>query len=69
MMNLLKIKFFFSPVPVVLISMILSVFLFKILADSNQSIMAFILFYTLFLYWISALVFIVSGFLKNRRPI
>ena len=68
MLNLLKIKRFFSPMAVVFISILLTAVLSKILGDSNHSALAFIIFYSLFLYWAVALVFIVSRFLKNRQP-
>ena len=67
MNNTLKIKHFLGPKPVVLISIALSFLLFKILNESSHTVFGVVLFYSLFLYWIAALIFIVPKFIKNRQ--
>ena len=56
-----------SPVMVILISLGLSAILFLLSNDTLHPRIVAVIFYSLFLYWIVALKFNVSRFLKNRQ--
>ena len=68
MMDHLKNKHFFSPIAIVFISAIIATTLSRLPIESNTNLIK-VMFYSLFIYWIAALVFNIRGFLKHRIPI
>ena len=68
-MDNLKIRYLFNPITIILLSAIVAAFLSKIPAQSNNYTVISVTFYSLFTYWIAALIFNIRGFLKNRIPI
>ena len=66
MMDHIKIKHFFSPLAIVIISAIAAAILSRIPTQSNYGDIILVIFDSLFLYWFVALIFNVRGFIKNR---
>ena len=68
-MENLKIKYLFNPIAILFISASIAIILSRMpnLLTDNQAVL--IIFDLLFVYWASALIFNIIGFLKNRIPV
>ena len=68
MFDKFKIKYFFGPIAILLITAIFIPLLLKLQTNTENIFIISVVFYSLITYWLAALIFNIRGFIRNRIP-